>query len=182
MKNRLGIGVKVGLREAFLLVCSVMIGFLLLVAAYLIPQDAIYDNVKTSVDIMYTEWSTDEYYHIWKGIESTIIDYFTDGLILNTSYTETGRLIEDVLLANRVTYEGERSPMTALYSYLIDDEQGYSVVEYARYWHGYQIFIRPLLLIMSISSIRFLNMTFQILLVVILLLMMEKNLQRLLHR
>ena len=180
MKGKLKTSLQIGIRQLILLFCSVIVGCGLLVMAYLIPQEAIYDNTRESINVLYTEWSRNESCQQWMGIKGTIVDYFTDGLIINTAYIEEGNILENVLLANHIAHEVERSPLTALYSYLFEEDQVYSVASYAVYWHGYQTILRPLLMIMSVSSIRFLNMAVQISLVILLLgMLIRKQKERL---
>lgn len=114
------------------------------------------------------------------GKEETIF-IFTDALMVNTAYSiDSEHPIESFLLARKNYIPGQTQNIhedsqynlgasakykdanenvfqaAELYG-LMHEENIIDSYEYARYWHGYLIFLRPLLSIMSINGIRALN-------------------------
>ena len=106
--------------------------------------------------------------HIWENIEETMLDVYTDGLLLNVSYTETKDGIRDILLDTYVEVDG-RNPMESFYEVTALSNDDYIVRNYGRYWHGYQIILRPLLCFFTYSDIRQVNMILQLALVFLLI-------------
>lgn len=176
------------IRAGLILAISSLLGVMLLAAVYLIPQDKLRNNVIYSLTILhteaYSEIVTDSGYgtpveeevagrkpaglasEMLQGIKSTKLDNFTDGFILNISYTQTGDAIRDALMGESTVAEGN-DPVHWLYNVLWGKTDEYTYSPYTRYWHGYQIFTRPLLAFFNISSIRFFNMTVQLALMVL---------------
>ena len=65
-------------------------------------------------------------------------------------------------------------PGESLADYLVGREQPREV-EYSRYWHGYLVVLKPLLLLTSVNSIRLLNSAIQLILVGICLILMTRK-------
>ena len=102
--------------------------------------------------------------YIWQDIEETMLDIYTDGLIINVSYTETKDGVRDILLGTHVEVDG-KNPMESLYEVAVLANDNYTVKNYGRYWHGYQVLMRPLLCFFNYSDIRQINMILQLTLV-----------------
>lgn len=98
------------------------------------PNSSIKTNVDEGVAFIESEGLSPSVYFGDKT--ASRIDNFTDKIMLQTSIRVDG---ENALESSQVS--------------------GYS-----RYWHGYQIILKPLLLIMSYSTIRYLNVFFILLL------------------
>ncbi len=153
------------LREAVIVVLSAITGVAVLAMTYLIPQDDMWDNVYESSVILHNEGLGA---HIWQNIEETMLDVFTDGLVINVSYTETKDGVRDILLDTYVEVDG-KNPMESFYEVTALADADYTVENYGRYWHGYQIILRPLLCIFTYSDIRQINMFLQLMLVFLLI-------------
>ncbi|MBD5518594.1 MAG: hypothetical protein HDR07_08940 [Lachnospiraceae bacterium] len=153
------------LKEAVIVIFCAIAGVIALAATYFIPQGKMWDKVYESSIVLHNEGLGA---HIWQNIEETMLDVYTDGLLLNVSYTETKDGIRDILLDTYVEVDG-RNPMESFYevSALSNDE--YIVRNYGRYWHGYQIILRPLLCFFTYSDIRQINMILQLVLVFLLI-------------
>lgn len=141
-------------------VCAIL-GVAALAVTYFIPRDRMKENVWTSAIAMHKEGLGS---HIWQDIEETMLDIYTDGLIINVSYTETKDGIRDILLGTHVEVDG-RNPMESLYQVVALSNDNYRVKNYGRYWHGYQVLMRPLLCFFTYSDIRQINMILQLALV-----------------
>ena len=97
--------------------------------AYCIPQEALAFKQETSVDILDMEHGA---FGNFFGVDPGRLDNQTDSL-----------MIDQVLPA-----DSSMSPL----------EAAMSVNDYSRYWHGYMVFLRPLLIKLNLWQIRYVNM------------------------
>ena len=155
---------KLLIKELIIISVCAFLGVAALAVTYLVSPDDIRENVRESAIILYNEGLGAQ---IWEGIKESQLDIYTDGLLFNVSYTSTDDGLKDILLDTRVKV-GDTNPMNSLFEVIALANDNYYVKNYARYWHGYQIILRPLLLYFNYSDIRQLNMIFQLLLVFIL--------------
>lgn len=158
------------LKTFVLILISAIVGSILIYLTKWIPQSAVKDNVSGSVVTLLNE---PEY--VWNGVAGSKLDNFTDGLILNIAFTETGNKFLDTMLSPYLKFPDSIDPTGPLYSYIYENDSSIITQEYARYWHGHQIIIKPLLCLFSISSIRFINMICQILALFCVLLILNKK-------
>ena len=137
-----------------ILIASVLIGTLLMFAAYSLPVESMQSNVRKSLSIQLDEG--DYYRHIPEDCTSQS-DGFTDSLMLNiATYDCSENIVSGALLNPRSLYTGTDSPTEQLVNAIngvTPDSEG----TYARYWHGYLVVLKPLLLFFSYSQIRLLN-------------------------
>ncbi len=159
------------LKEAAIVVICAVIGVMALAITYLIPQSKMKDNVWESSIILHNEGLGAQ---IWQNIEETKMDVYTDGLLINVSYTETEDGIRDILLGTYVEVD-DKNPMESLYEVMALSNDNYIVGNYGRYWHGYQIILRPLLCFFTYSDIRQINMILQLALVFALIFIFAKS-------
>lgn len=158
------------------IVLSAVTGACLLFAVYLIPEERIRANVDSSAPVYDSEGLTNLYIP-W--LMSTRMDNYTDSIMLSEA-----------------AYKGDRSAMsealTSNYVYVTDInsyyEPGYLrkmldpspdnssvTVSYARYWHGYLILLKPILLVTGIWGIRMINAVFQVVMLALVMIGLYKN-------
>lgn len=152
---------KLLLKEIAIVVISTIVGVMALAATYLIPQDRMKENAWESAILMHREGLGS---FMWPTMKMTQLDGYTDGLMLNTSYTETDDGIRDILL-DTIVQVREINPMEAFYEVIALENKDYRIGTYGRYWHGYQILWRPLLCFFNYGEIRQINMALQLALV-----------------
>lgn len=102
--------------------------FVAMILVHCIPAGWLTANVSESVEQINAEGL---YPTLFFGLQSSMLDNFTDGLMINM---------------NRATNVG--NPIFVAMDNL----------DYARYWHGYQVILRPLLVFLNIRQIRYLGM------------------------
>ena len=144
----------------------------------LIPSSNLKNNVIKTSEI-YKEEGEKKIVKVL-GKEETIF-IFTDALMVNTAYSiDSEHPIESFILARKnyipgqtqTVHEDSQYNLGASANYKDANENVFQAAElyglmhgenitdsyeYARYWHGYLVFLRPLLAIMSIKGIRALN-------------------------
>ena len=102
--------------------------FVSMALVFCIPDSWIQDNVNSSIEIMDGEGSYPMYFFYR---HNSIMDVHTEGVMYNG------------LIPNR-----DYNPIQA----------SVSVNQYPRYWHGYQVILRPLTVIFQVQELRFLGM------------------------
>ena len=153
MRETLFLYIK-GLGLVFL--CAIT-GVAALAATYFIPPDWMRENVWKSSIALYREGLGA---YLWQDVGETQLDIYTDGLMINVSYTVTKDGIRDILLGTHVEVDG-RNPVDSLYEVVALANDNYIVKNYGRYWHGYQILLQPLLCFFAYPDIRQINMILQ---------------------
>lgn len=110
-------------------VILIAVFFLSMVLVYCIPTSWIQDNVEKSLAVMETEGER-PMYAFYR--HSAIVDNHTDMLMYES------------LIQNRDYY----NPIQA----------SVSINQYPRYWHGYQVILRPLTVVFQVQELRYLGM------------------------
>lgn len=167
---------KTILQHIIILFAIPLLGLILLIAAFLLPVDSMREHVYWSMDAISEEFDDEM---LINGFKASLTGNFTDCLMLEQAIYEN----KEHSLLNSVLhiYRGESSfskdewmPGVSLADYLGGAEQ--LEVEYSRYWHGYLIVLKPLLMIFSLSSLRLFNSALQLLCVgICVILMTEKK-------
>ena len=158
--------IKILVTSIATIILSALIGIILFFCVSRIPANLMYENVKESSDILYNEGVS---WELLKGIGGNTVDNYCNGLFINIAYTSAGSFHDTFLGAN--TVDGE-NPMESLYNYMNGSVDTH-IYNYARYWHGYLIFLKPLLCFGSIQSIRALNLVIQFFLVITIIVLLS---------
>jgi len=150
------------------------VGFLLLVVAYTLPRNRIRGHVSESA-IYYTEG------HEWaQRLWQTRADTYSDAYRLSIAAGPNENPFRSAALALRNIPVGDdvkdiHGEMKALYASDAYDQVEVKQGDYGRYWHGYVIFLAPLLFFLSPAEINVLNYSLQFILIVALLLLTYKK-------
>lgn len=107
----------------------IVVFFLSIAFVYCIPTSWIQEHVEQSLEVMEVEGERPMYFFYR---HSAIVDNHTDMLMIES------------LIQNRDYY----NPIQA----------SVSVNQYPRYWHGYQVLLRPLMVVFQVQEIRYLGM------------------------
>lgn len=180
---------------AFIILICVYI--MLLTLTSMIPSSLIQKNVKESSETLALDGEKKEYDLLYKKEN---IFTFTDALMINTAYSIDNKTpIKSSLLARKNYIPGQtkieyvdsqynlgatsnyKNPKTGdlyqtgeLYG-LMHGEQIEESFEYARYWHGYLVVLRPLLVIFNYSAIRIFLLVVTLALMAILAVLLYKK-------
>lgn len=156
-RNSLGKCVLVSL---LCLCLSVVLGVLSLTCVCALPTGRMLTKAAESVPILEQEgsgfyWAPDRV--------SSRLDGFTDSIMMQTAvYPSTDSALKTAMLAPRMDFFGDNWSPTDSLIRISYGERGGTVSDYARYWNGYLIFLKPLMLFFSLSDIRMMNGTFQL--------------------
>lgn len=157
---------KIKIRNHFILLTGgALAGLLLLLLVYCIPVAPIREHVYLSLPMLEREFDSPD---MIEGFPGSLTGNFTDCLMLENAVYDSGghTVLEQVLHM----YRGESgtgdgwAPGLSLVDYLAGVEQPREV-EYARYWHGYLVVLKPLLFLTTFNSIRLFSAAVQLLLV-----------------
>ncbi|MCE5344166.1 MAG: hypothetical protein LLF96_11375 [Eubacteriales bacterium] len=166
MKTTSGTPWKQLARLGCILLGGITAGFLLLSAVYALPNEPIARNVRLSVQTLDGSWETGEipYEQLVKGYLTTQLDNSTDAsMLLAAAYQSDLPLLRRVVESATCAYHG--STYAALLQYGQSGQDGLTAVSAARYWHGFLVFLKPLLCFLSYMDIRVLLMTVEQLMV-----------------
>lgn len=161
MKMRLLSTIK---NDILLILAGALTGFAALLTVHLLPVEPMRDNAYWSLEMMEKEFE-DEL--AVTGYRSTLTGSFTDSLMLAHAVyqSENHSILEQALYMYRgESYQGTEDgwqPGRSLRDYLNNIPQPREV-SYARYWHGYLVILKPLLLLTSFNTIRLFNSALQL--------------------
>lgn len=165
---------RYSLKSLIILALSILGGSVLMVLVFLFPVQEMKANAQRSTEIYDYE---EVYPQLMWGYKMSQLDNCTDAtMILNAIFSGTGNVVDDAMKIYRTEYY-DRTPVGSLTDFANDVAAKTYNVSYPRYWHGYLVFIKPLLLLFDIADIRIWNMfLFYGLLIYIILLMQKKGL------
>ncbi len=150
---------KTALRFVIILAGAILTGFLLLFLVFCIPAGRLLLGCANSISVFQQEGT---YPLVMAGYPNSQLDNYTDGSMLNNAiYSGVESPINQAVSCYRYSYS-DQNPMESFISYLWMDES-YSVVSCPRYWHGFLIVLKPLLMFMSYTDIRVWNGLLQLL-------------------
>ncbi len=161
-----------------LIILSSIIGLFMLVLVYLLPSKPMMEHTLESIEVFYSEGV---YPQLVAGFKGSQLDNETDAIMtLNAIYSGTDRnVLEKAVAVPRMTTPGENSRFRELVAYIWEGQEPNGTEEYGRYWHGYLVILKPLLLLFSYADIRYLNMFAQmILLTYVIVLFVNSGLKR----
>ena len=153
--------VKSRLKKAIItLVIAVIAGTILMVLAYCVPISLIEKHVAESIDIFENEgWG----YGFAPRVSTSYPDHVTDALmILEAVSPRTDSLVQDAMNNTWVGLDEYGHVETLIHVFSDDRYDDTSTCPYPRYWHGYLVWLKPLLAIMSYSEIRIIAMWIQL--------------------
>lgn len=167
---------KIGFRDignfALLLLALVFTGYLLLAAVYALPTDVIAGNVHESYEIFQTE---DVNEALIPGRDATRLDNHTNALMLLTAENKQNENIwKEAINCSSLWLDDAFPPdtLTLLHS---GHEAEYMNESYARYWHGYLVYLKPLLMLFNYQQIRYILLFVQMSLVFAAVFLMGKK-------
>lgn len=166
--------IEVLARALLLVVIFAFLGFMSLCIVYALPAEGrVFQNAQASVKIFEKEG---EPFSWADGNVSGMLDNGTDSIMLcRAIFPGTGNVFEDALQNPGYTYK-DPYLMTIVRKVLNQEKEGRSIYNYGRYWHGYLLYLKPLLFWGTIGQIRMLNGMVQLLLAFYILRLMGEKL------
>ena len=139
------------IRLVLILISSIVVGYLLLVLSYLIPLNMGNSNMQYSSMTLSQEGKYPQEIY-----SRRTLDNFTDSLMLLESLSSSRSAFLSAIETPYYTIEGAE-PYETFVRGGSGEDHSLEPVNYQRYWHGYQLFVRPLLLVFNYEQIRTIN-------------------------
>lgn len=150
---------KKSIISLLILLLSIFIGLLLLLIVYALPTNKMLANTLRSYEIYQYEGTTPQ---LVRGYSYSQLDNYTDALMLLMAIKDKDiPLLDEVLLSYHDAYHDKANDQAiVLMAQGVTD--GLFELSYPRYWHGYLVWLKPLLLFFSVADIRIINMILQL--------------------
>lgn len=147
------------------------VAFIAVLLVYMLPVAPMYRHAVESRPIFEREGVSPT---LIPGFQSTYLDTYTDMTMLNMAlYDGDESVLERAMKGFYYMYDGPSIFESGL-RYL-QGEAGAQQVSYARYWHGWIVFLKPLLLFFNYAEIRMFNFIFQSILAMFLIVNFLRN-------
>lgn len=162
-------------KTSIMLVCLVLsgvIGTLLMCGVYSLPMEKIEENVTKSAH----ELKNESTYHSLFSWCTSQLDNFTDSImLLESSYNKSDPIINKAMLNYRGMVEDPEyiDAHDTLIKHYVEEKEYTNTTQYPRYWHGYLLIVKPLLLFFDYQTIRILNLCFQFAVVIFICVLMK---------
>lgn len=157
-------------RAAAMMIVGCVIGFALLAAVYCLPLDTLRDAENTA-EIFRREGNRPS---AIPGYPGTTGDGYTDALMITEALFSDPDVspLEQAVYVNRRAHSDSASADLVR---LIEGGEMQWTIQYTRYWHGFLVFLRPLLMVFSYADLRMLMCAAQMLMIAAMLILMTKK-------
>lgn len=150
-----------------ILIFSAALGLLLLVGVFCLPTASAKRHVEESLYQM-IDVAKDEKGSVWRKKLIEEKDNFTDYLMVQNALgkVEGRSALSHAIYVYHYDLGNEQTWLTeeSLVAFLQQGTEGMFLREYSRYWHGYLVWLKPLLMCFSWSTVEVMLMVFQTLL------------------
>jgi hypothetical protein len=150
------------------LICAAL-GYFLLTLAYMLPTEKIGANISGGI----ARYAGEETYPEWiEGCRFTACDDYTDASFILPNVIYPGKDNDKNPLLNAgLTPHVDYMDVSHDIVYALSEDEEAELPEsfifyYTRYWHGYLVFLKPLLSVFSLNAVRTLNFIFQMIMMV----------------
>lgn len=130
-----------------ILFLTIFCGYLLLTLVYLLPNSLLADNVKKSATELLQQGVYPSIY--FKG---AVLDNWTDAECISVTYNTSSS--NPFYNAINAFHMGETDGVQRLYDTLFHPDAVLNSVDHSYLWHGFRIWLRPLLCLYELSDIR----------------------------
>lgn len=160
-----------GLKYLLIYLILIVVFLISLMLTSLIPSSIMHDNVKATAETLNEQ--TNQYFLKIRYVPVKF-DNYTDALMINTAYSiDNINPFYSAMVARKNYIPGKTKIITEDTSGELNSSSKYDKLdqvgdlndtvngeveesfEYARYWHGYLVWLRPLLCLTNINNIRF---------------------------
>ena len=160
------------MKVIIILVLGIIIAFLAMAASYMLPTDKIKENVKESISTFYKEKT---YSNLISKFDGTKLDNYTDAIMLSAAlYGGPESPIEKAMKVYMYVHL-DKSTVDQLVAYFVKKVEDPETFSYARYWHGYLIVLKPILMVFDYMDIRMFNEIFQLVLLALIVFLSVKR-------
>jgi len=166
-------------KSILILLCSPILGALLLWCVHLLPTEPMYDHLYWAEESIHQEIGNEVQV---TGYSASLAGSFTDCLMLEHAIyhnPEHSAFSQAMHMYRAESYYDEKDPSAwwpgvSLLDYL-NKAPAAREVEYSRYWHGYLVVLKPLLMVTSLNAIRLFNAGAELLLLGLTLILISRR-------
>lgn len=177
------------------LIACIIIGTVSMIGVYSIPTNRLFSHAKSNAEMFEVSFATS-----WApGLPSATLSYPTDAIMINNAiYQDSEGAVYNSMMNPRYE-DGAGYPTNSLYKVLqykkntsikprmkaitpadsFKDEKNTTheieTMYYPRYWHGYLVVLKPMLLFLDVSEIKMLMMIIQVLLLALTVYLINKR-------
>lgn len=161
--------IKQVINVIMILSASIILGVLSLVVVYSIPINRIQNHVNVSSEIFEREGESPKLWYFY----ATALDNYTDAImLLEAAESSHNSVVERAMLnywTQTITDRKLDNPGPSLINISKKNEiyntnnGNLAVSKYSRYWHGYLVFLKPILYLIDYGKIRIVNLVMQLL-------------------
>lgn len=138
-----------------ILLSGIVLGTLLLSLSYMLPTNIMRKNLENSIPLFQNEGP---YQHVIGSYEFSKLDNWTDCIMLgNAIYEGDEPIIEKAMKGYRLHKKNALTKDSLIEDLSNSKDPELIPQAYERYWHGYLIILKPLLLLFSYDGLRALN-------------------------
>ena len=161
------------IKSAVVLLIATVLGLLVLTVVYMLPTERIWSHVQESrISIL----SESTYFQLTPNVGGSVFDNYTEAIYLNMALVgDNDNVIHTALESKLYGVLGEFTPQENLEQALNYDENTELIKGSYRFWNGYMVFVKPLLMFFTYPEIRSLNLIFQSLLMFLLMSIMNNK-------
>ncbi|MBR6711732.1 MAG: hypothetical protein IKI76_01890 [Selenomonadaceae bacterium] len=150
---------------------SVLIGAGLMIFVYSLPTGRVVQNIQAGLQIYEREGN----YPAWGSGEHSKLDNFTDAIMLLEVTHPIAAPVQAAMLNPRYGLPQDEKPVDALIKVMHGDTSDLTEINYPRYWHGYLVILKPMLMMAKVNHVRMLLAYTDFILFVVALLMFYKT-------
>lgn len=136
---------------------SIVVGYALLVLVNCLPGEWFVQQAMESADVFVPE----DVYPLENEYRQSQLDNYTDALMIGEAAFASDRPFENALMSSHLAYD-DMNPYFSYVKVWTDhtdaDPQLIFEKEYPRYWHGFLVLLKPLLLVFNYKQIRLINL------------------------
>ena len=149
---------RLGLKLLAVLIAGILVGQLLLVAVYSIPESALARHMDDALREIRRDAQIERVDELNRA---SMMDTYTDSIMLSEGFSAR----QSSAWARAVSTTYLRIPALKAYDSFLEiygnGSEDYQEIHYVRYWHGYLALLKPLMVCFGYSRIRWLNTALQ---------------------
>lgn len=135
------------------LIGCIVVGTILLMLVYSIPVQPMQNHIYSKIDKFVEE---DENPFLVKGYKGSSLDNTTDASMLCEAIYQSDAPFYEAAMKSEKVSDVSGNTLIALKKYL-QNKKDIEITAYSRYWHGYLVFLKPLLYFFDYYQIRIIN-------------------------
>lgn len=148
---------------ALILLIAIAGGLALNTIAFSLPVQPVKENLEENLEVFENEME-EEYFRVIENDDATMLDLYTDALMMNTITYESDQSNFYNGVATQHSFNEDQTMQQTFLDLVEGKTEGKQTYAYARYWHGYLLPLKIALSAMTYLDFRILNLFLQILL------------------